>query len=196
MRLAYKLFSTCLLLCIFASGFSFSLKVVAEEAHPACFAKNQKVNSLLSPCIPIELQNLPYAVYQTSPGYNTARLNFNKRFVYFPIAIIAPTNEQEIQFVVSILRKYGLDFAVRSGGHCFEPGSLSPDYIIDLQNFNSILPDINAQEVYIGAGCVLGDVIKTLGAIDYAIPTGTCPGVGVTGLTMEGASGFWAAPSA
>ncbi len=146
----------------------------------------------LDACIPPELQNLPYAIYPTSPDYNTARLNYNKRFVYFPKAIFAPTTPQEAQYVLSILTQYHLSFAVRSGGHCFEPGSLSSDYIIDLQNFNAIIPNVDKQEVYIGAGCVLGTVIDTLGQLDYAIPTGTCPTVGVTGLTLGGGIGLLA----
>lgn len=150
---------------------------------------NQNALKLME-CIPPELQNLPYAIYPTSPEYNTARLIFNKRFVYFPKAIIAPTTFQEAQYVLGVLRQYHLNFSVRSGGHCFEPGSLSSDYVFDLRNFNSIVPNVNNQEVYIGAGCLLGTIIDTLGQIDYAIPTGTCPTVGVTGLTLGGGIGL------
>ena len=140
--------------------------------------------------IPPELQNLPYAIYPNSPEYNTYRLNFNKRFVYFPRAIIVPETNQQIQYVLGVIIDYNLSFSIRSGGHCFEPGSLSSDYIIDLRNFNSIIPDVTHEQVYIGAGCVLGTVIDTLGQIDYAIPTGTCPTVGVTGLTLGGGIGL------
>ncbi|MGH2639062.1 MAG: FAD-binding oxidoreductase, partial [Rhabdochlamydiaceae bacterium] len=77
----------------------------------------------------------------------------------------------------------------RSGGHCLESASLSSGYIIDLRYFNSVKPDTKRQEVYIGAGCRLGTVIKTLGKIGYAIPTGTCSSVGVTGLSLGGGLG-------
>ena len=43
--------------------------------------------------------------------------------------------------------------------------------------------------MYIGAGCRLGSVIQTLGKLDYAIPTGTCSSVGVTGLSLGGGLG-------
>lgn len=145
-------------------------------------------------CIPPELRNLPYAFYPSSPEYNTVRLNFNKRFIYFPKAIIAPRTFKEAQFVVRIFKKYHLSFSVRSGGHCFEPGSLSNDYVFDLRNFNSIVPDVAHEEAYIGAGCLLESVIETLGQIDYAIPTGTCETVGVTGLTLGGGIGFLSRP--
>lgn len=140
--------------------------------------------------IPPELQNLPYAVYPNDPEYNTDRLIYNKRFVYFPKAIFIPHTDQQVQYVLKALKNHNLNFALRSRGHCFEPGSLSSDYIIDLRNFNSIIPDIPNETVYLGAGCQLSTVIATLGQIDYAIPTGTCPTVGLAGLTMGGGIGF------
>lgn len=140
--------------------------------------------------IPPELENLPYAIYPYSPSYNIVRFNYNKRFNYHPKAIIYPTNFQEAQYVLEVLKSYHLDFAVRSGTHCMEPGSLSPDYIFDVSNFNSIIPDVANSQVYIGAGCRLQNVITTLGSLGYAIPTGTCPSVGVAGLTLGGGIGY------
>lgn len=140
--------------------------------------------------IPPELQNLPYAIYPGDPDYNNARFNFNKRFNVFPKAIFVPTTHEEVTFVLSVLKKHRLEFAVRGGRHCTEPGSLSPDYIIDLSNFSQIIPDVANQQVYIGAGAQLANVIHTLGELNYAIPTGTCPTVGVTGLTLGGGIGY------
>ncbi len=144
--------------------------------------------------IPPSLQGLPYGIYPTSPTYNTERLNYNKRFVVFPQAIFAPTTNDEVVYVLTQLKQYNLPFAVRSGGHCFEPGSLSPDYVIDVSNFNSIIPNIGTGEVYIGAGCLLLDVLNALGLIDYAIPSGECPTVGITGLTLGGGIGLLTRP--
>lgn len=139
---------------------------------------------------PPELRNLAFGIYPESPEYNTARLIFNKRFVYFPKAIFVPTTPQEVQYLVGVLRRYNLPFAIQSGGHCIEPGSLSSYYVISLKNFNSIIPDITTGQVYIGVGAKIETVIQTLGLIDYAIPTGTCPSVGVAGLTLGGGVGL------
>lgn len=155
-------------------------------------AKDNEIPLLTRPHsdIPPELQNLSYAVYPGDPDYNTDRFNYNQRFNIFPLAIIIPQTNQQVQFVVSMMKKYHLKFAVRSGRHCFEPGSLSPSYLIDLRNFSAVIPDIASEQVYIGAGAQLGTVIQTLGEIDYAIPTGTCPSVAVAGLTLGGGIGF------
>lgn len=150
----------------------------------------EETPAIQSACIPEEFKNLSYAVYPESDEYNTDRLNYNKRFNYFPKIIFYPTKASQVQFLVKVFRKYNLEFAMRSGGHCFEPGSLSSNYIVDVSNFNEIIPDTDKEEVYIGSGCELKNVIRTLGELDYAIPTGTCPSVGVTGLTLGGGIGF------
>lgn len=147
-------------------------------------------SSRLAGAIPTELQNLSYGIYPTNVEYNTARFNHNKRFNIFPQAIFTPTQNSEVIYVLSALKQHNLHFSVRSGGHCFEPGSLSSGYVIDLRYFNSIIPDTANNKVFIGAGCLLGDVINTLGQLDYAIPTGTCPTVGATGLALGGGIGL------
>lgn len=144
--------------------------------------------------IPPELRHLKYAIYPDSPKYNTERFDFNKRFNVFPQAIFQPRTYDEVAFVLSALKKHNLPFSVRSGGHGHEGNSLSQFYIIDLRKFNKIKPDIDRQEVFVEAGCLLKDVIHTLGKIDYAIPTGTCPTVGATGLTLGGGIGYLCRP--
>lgn len=149
---------------------------------------NQNMCQLLE-AIPAELKDLPYAIYPNDPKYNTARFIYNKWFNLFPHAIIAPRTVEEMAFVLKNLREHELPFSLRSGGHCYEPGSLSTGFVIDLANFNSIKPDVEKEEVVVGAGCLLGDLIMTLGELDYAVPTGDCPVVGVTGLSLGGGQG-------
>ncbi len=144
--------------------------------------------------IPSELKNLPYGIYAEDSEYNTARLDYNKRFSYFPLAIFTPKTNKQAQTLLKKLKNHQLNFAIRSGGHCFEPGSLSSDFIFDLSHFNTIQPDIKNKEVYIGAGARLGDVIEKLGRLGFAIPTGTCPSVGVAGLALGGGIGFLCRP--
>jgi FAD/FMN-containing dehydrogenase len=152
---------------------------------------NQNMCALLN-TIPPALQNLDYVMYPNCDIYNTNRFNYNKRFNLFPTAIIVPQNQADLQYVFQILKENNLPFAVRSAGHCYGPGSLSSGYIIDLRNFNEITPNTGNNTVTIGAGCHLGDVISALGAINYAIPTGTCPSVGVGGLALGGGVGLLA----
>lgn len=152
---------------------------------------NQNMCELLSG-IPLELRNLSYVIYPNTILYNTERFIYNKRFNIFPYAIIKPDNECELLYALSILKKYNQQFSVRSGGHCYEPGSLSAGYVIDISNFNQIQLCPNKQEIYIGAGCRLGGIIEKLAQFNLAIPTGTCGANGVAGLTLGGGVGFLA----
>ncbi len=144
--------------------------------------------------IPHELKNLSYVVYPTCIEYDNERFSYNKRFNIFPHAIILPRTIEEVVYVLEVLRKHNLCFSLRSGGHCYEPGSLSSGYVIDMSNFNTIEMDTEREEVFIGAGCLLGSVIETLAAKGYAIPTGTCPSVGITGLALGGGLGLLTRP--
>jgi len=177
-----------MIIAIFVIGQS----AIANESKHRSFPKITDVRHF--ECTPSELQNLSYAIYPDDPQYNTVRLIFNKRFTYFPKAIITPRTFKQAQYVVRIFKKYHLPFSVRSGGHCHEPGSLSSDYVLDLQKFNDIILDEEQGEVYIGAGALLGNVIQKLGEIGYAIPTGTCPSVGVAGLSLGGGIGYLSRP--
>jgi len=154
------------------------------QAYP-----NQNMCVLLN-SIPAALQGLDYVMYPNCDVYNTNRFNYNKRFNLFPIAIIVPQTQVQLQYAFQVLTQNNLPFTTRSGGHCYGPGSLSSGYIIDLRNFNAITPNVGNNTVTIGAGCRLGQVIETLGALNYAIPTGTCPSVGIAGLALGGGVGL------
>jgi hypothetical protein len=153
------------------------------------FYPNQNMCALLS-TIPPALQDLDYIIYPNCDTYDINRFNYNKRFNLFPAAIIAPQTYAQVQYAFQVLTTNNLPFSVRSGGHCYGPGSLSSGYIIDLRNFNEIIPNVSNNTVTIGAGCHLGEVISTLGTMNYAIPTGTCPSVGITGLALGGGIGL------
>ncbi|MFJ8961560.1 FAD-binding oxidoreductase [Lentzea sp. NPDC102401] len=79
--------------------------------------------------------------------------------------------------------------AARSGGHSYA-GYSSPSggLQIDVRGLAGIevLP---GDQVRVGSGAALGDVAKTLAASGRCLPTGTCPSVGVAGLTLGGGIG-------
>ena len=173
----------------FSCGMCFSNQTiectnnVLQQIYP-----NQN-SCVLQASIPDKLRNLPFVIYPIQLSeYNTERFNFNKRFNIFPKAIIIPESNTTLVKILNLLTSEHLNFSIRSGGHCFEPGSLSSDYVLDLRRFNSI--KLLKDSVYIGAGARLGPIIELLGKEDRAIPTGTCQSVGIAGLTLGGGLGF------
>ncbi len=187
-----RVFTACIIVAIVGLGIFFFSQYKGSGSTDTIYLDQNALE--LENDIPKELQDLPYVIYPTDVDYDTVRFNFNKRFNIFPHAIITPRTNQEAATALKLLKKYNVEFSIRSGGHCYEPGSLSSGYIFDLRNFNAISPDIKNSQVSLGAGCRLGDVIETLGKIDFAIPTGTCPSVCVGGLTLGGGSGVLVRP--
>lgn len=183
-----KLFAILLTLISFHTNGFAKEKIKCTDNVLKQIYPNQNA-CVLQASIPLKLRKLSFVTYPIDvSNYNTQRFNFNKRFNIFPKAIIAPKSSCVLSKVVHYLKKHNLNFSIRSGGHCFEPGSLSPDYIVDLHRFNSI--KVAKDEVYIGSGARLGPIIQKLGKHDLAIPTGTCQSVGIAGLTLGGGIGF------
>lgn len=149
---------------------------------------------LLLSGVPTELINQNFTTLPDDITYNTVRFNFNKRFNVFPHAILTPSNDTELSFIIKITQELNLSFSIRSGGHCAEPASLSMGYIVDLSNMSSIKLDLKKEEAIIGAGCRLGTIVETLGKQNYAIPTGTCQSVAIGGLALGGGLGMLSRP--
>lgn len=145
---------------------------------------------LLFNTIPDELQNLSYAIYPTNPKYNDYRFIYNKLFNFFPKAIFYPTKTSDVSYLISNFIKYKLEFSIRSGGHSYEPASLSSGYIIDVKNFSKIEINNKNKTVKVGVGVKLGELINTLSKHSYITPTGQASCVGVAGLSLAGGKGL------
>ena len=140
--------------------------------------------------IPKELLNLTYGIYPTDPSYNDVRFIYNKLFNYFPHAIYYPESEKDISYLIKNLAKYKLEFAIRCGGHAYEPASLSIGYIIDVKNFSKIKINGEKKYVKVGSGIRLGTLITELGKKNYITATGESSNVGISGLSLAGGKGY------
>jgi FAD/FMN-containing dehydrogenase len=124
-----------------------------------------------------------------SPGYEHVVKPFNARFHEVqPIAIVLCATPQDVSETVSFLDRYGLQNAIRSGGHCFAGNSSSRGVIINVTPMDSVT--VSGGVATLGAGARLGNVYETLQKHDITIPGGTCPPVGIAGLTLGGGLGI------
>jgi aclacinomycin oxidase len=83
--------------------------------------------------------------------------------------------------------------AVRSGGHCFENFTSSPDIqeLIDLSQMSDVYYDPKRRAFAVESGATLGQVYNALvKGWAVTIPGGICPGVGVGGHIAGGGYGF------
>lgn len=122
-------------------------------------------------------------------SYERASRPFNARFDQVrPLGIVRCAEPQDLVQTLAFVRRHGLEHASRSGGHSFAGGSSTGGLLIDVSPMRSV--SVDGAVARIGAGASLGDVYEALHEHGLAIPAGTCPSVGIAGLTLGGGLGI------
>ncbi|MGB9280864.1 MAG: FAD-binding oxidoreductase [Pseudonocardiaceae bacterium] len=123
-------------------------------------------------------------------GYDLGRRSFNPLFDNrTPAAIAQCRRIEDVQACVSAAAAAGAPIAARSGGHSYT-GYSTPNraLIVDLSGMSSV--EVNADgTAVIGAGARLIDVYTALAGAGRCLPAGSCPSVGIAGLTLGGGIG-------
>jgi FAD/FMN-containing dehydrogenase len=127
-----------------------------------------------------------------SPGFATAAHVYNERFDgVLPQAVARPLDGPDVRSAVRWALAHGVPVRARSGGHSYAGYStLSDGVVLDLRRLNRIAVDARARTATVGAGAQLIDVYATLASHGATIPAGSCPSVGVAGVTLGGGMGL------
>ncbi|MFE9612840.1 FAD-binding oxidoreductase [Streptomyces sp. NPDC006012] len=122
-------------------------------------------------------------------SWNTARLLYNTRYdALKPAAVAYVSHADDIRTSLAYARARGLKVAIRNGGHSYAGWSSGNGrLIIDVSELNRIR--VSGGQAVVGAGAKLIDVYRGLTAKGVTIPAGSCPTVGVSGLTLGGGHG-------
>src|SRR5215217_9017849 len=130
-------------------------------------------------------------IWPQDPAYEEARQSFNARFSRFPAVVVVCNNTSDMQNAVHWARQEGMPLRARSGGHSYEAFSVVDDgLVIDVGGMTGVDVDVSQGEATVGAGVRLLDCYRGLWDHGFTIPAGTCPGVGIAGLTLGGGIGF------
>jgi FAD/FMN-containing dehydrogenase len=125
-------------------------------------------------------------------GYPIAARSYNPLFDnHQPAAIAHCTSVADVQRCVDVARKARMPVAARSGGHSYA-GYSTPDkgLVLDLRPMATV--QVTGDTAQIGAGARLMEVYGTLADAGRALPAGSCPTVGISGLTLGGGIGVTA----
>ena len=109
-----------------------------------------------------------------------------------PCVVVMATTPVCIQEVVSKVKTYNVPLAIRGGRHSYIGAStVSGGVVIDVSRFKEfkITPGPDYSKIEVGAGNNLGEIYSTLFKQGLLYPGGTCPGVGISGLTLGGGKG-------
>ncbi|MFC0111017.1 FAD-binding oxidoreductase [Kibdelosporangium aridum] len=123
-------------------------------------------------------------------GYNDAKLGFFTMYDrHRPAAVARCTRQEDVQACIETAVTNAFPLAARSGGHSYAGYStLDRGLVIDVSRMNSVevRPD---GTVVVGAGARLFDVYNAVAKAGRLLPGGTCPSVGIAGLTLGGGIG-------
>jgi FAD/FMN-containing dehydrogenase len=121
-------------------------------------------------------------------GYATAKELFDPRFdSLHPAGIAYCRNPHDVATSLAFVRKYGLPVAARCGGHSYGGWSSSSGLIVDVTPMAGV--NVSGSTATVGAGTRLIDFYNGLAAHGRAVPGGSCPTVGISGLTLGGGIG-------
>jgi FAD/FMN-containing dehydrogenase len=148
-----------------------------------------------SPPYPSPLDQLRSAIegrviVPADAAYGIASQPWNARFAnVLPVAVVVVAGANDVVESIKFAREYGLSFAMRNGRHSFAGFSANTGLIVDVSGLADVRVDSAREQVTIGAGLTNLPMYAKLWPTRMAIPGGTCPTVGLTGLSAAGGFG-------
>lgn len=130
-------------------------------------------------------------VFPGDPSYANDRMDYNTQFSKYPCIIVFCQEIQDVINAVKWARENMVPIRSRCGGHSYEAFSvLNNGIVIDVSEMNEVFLEEESMKVNIQAGATLMTIYKTLWDKGVTVPGGTCPTVGIAGLTLGGGFGM------
>jgi FAD/FMN-containing dehydrogenase len=124
------------------------------------------------------------------PEYERERLLWNARFDRRPLAVVEVANAEDVRRTIAVAREHDIQLVARSGGHSFGGYCVADDaLVLDVSELSQVEVSPDATRVRLGAGATLLPIYQALWPHRRAVAGGTCPTVGITGLTAAGGLG-------
>lgn len=126
-----------------------------------------------------------------SPDYASLATPRNLRFAAtMPEAVAVCADAEDISATIKWARESNTPFAVRGGGHNYADGSATRGILISTRRMNAARLDGTTLHAQSGVrNADLAALLAQGGGGRLLLPGGTCPGVGVAGLTLGGGIG-------
>jgi FAD/FMN-containing dehydrogenase len=127
-----------------------------------------------------------------TPGYAGAAHVYNTRFDGIrPAAVARAHDGLDVRDALRFTIGRGLRVRARSGGHSYAGYStIAGGIVLDLRLLKGITVDRRAGTATVGAGAQLIDIAAALAAHGATLPSGSCPSVGISGVTLGGGFGL------
>lgn len=175
-------------------------KKVASDDHRRAFIKQAlavATGSILLP-LPSYARSvvLPEGLtlyFPESEDYERLNKPYNSDLNFTPVAIAACRSEEDVVAAIHYARENKLKPSIKSGGHSFIGSSFNDGgLIIDVSQIKIKSYHAATDTFVAGPGLKLSEMYSYLLANGRLLPSGSCGGVGLSGLTLGGGYGFFA----
>ncbi len=120
--------------------------------------------------------------------YESSRFVNNRAYDGHPALIVRCASASDVARALDFGQR--LPLAVRGGGHSAAGfGVCDGGVVIDLSRMKRVEVDADKRVARAEAGCLVGDLDEATQRFGLATPVGTCPTVGIAGLTLGGGEG-------
>jgi hypothetical protein len=124
-------------------------------------------------------------------GYAEHRRIWNGSIDRSPALLARCATTEDVIEAVRFGKRFGLEAAVRSGGHSYPGLSVCDDgLVIDLSQMKEISVDPDAKTARAQAGVLLGEMDASTQEHGLAVPAGIVTHTGLAGLTLGGGVGW------
>jgi FAD/FMN-containing dehydrogenase len=141
---------------------------------------------------PPDWESLSGVTLPADGDFASAKGLFNTRFASSaPAAVVAVRSTSDVQKALAFASSNGLKVTCRSGGHSYVGASAADGaLVLDLRQLpGGVSFDPASGLATVSAAANLMSVQIGLAPYGRSIPTGSCPSVGVAGLTLGGGLG-------
>jgi hypothetical protein len=129
-------------------------------------------------------------VLPADPSYAVSRQLFDFRYDSVrPQAVAYCESVSDVQRCLEVARESAITPRPRCGGHSYGGWSTGDGLVIDVTRMASVSANATSAAATIGSGARLVDVYAGLASAGVALPAGSCPTVGISGLTLGGGQG-------
>ncbi|KAL4908292.1 hypothetical protein BDW74DRAFT_99295 [Aspergillus multicolor] len=127
--------------------------------------------------------------FKNSVSFNALRRTFSNPHAT-PLAILRPSNSEDVSTAVSFLASSSISFTVRVSGHDMHSRSVvDGSVVLDLRLLNNVTVNEEKKIATIGGGTLVGDLLSALEPHGLVTPVGTVSSVGYVGWAMYGGYG-------
>jgi len=132
-----------------------------------------------------------HVITPEAPDYESSRLVGNRAYDRHPALIVRCADASDVTRALDFGQSQSLPLAVRGGGHSAAGfGGCDGGLVIDLSEMKRVEVDAEKRVARAEAGSLVRNVDQATQHFGLATTMGTCPTVGIAGLTLGGGLGF------